>query len=413
MRSSETPALEPEVALPADEGLPGLLRLFDSAWVWQTYCDAFGAPEEPPQRLRPRQLSYRPGEQALVSYVAERQWEHWVLEDEFAIELVAGEAERIFRYPDDPHLPGLPQAASALEAQQLIPRYVRLHPYRLRVEAVRYRPGVRAVLRHIAHGRRKDAGKATLFVRVMPPRRVDRLLAAAELAESSGFVLPRLAGCWPEGGVLWLTGVPGDTVRELIRKGKPPDPGLILENLAQLWSAPVPADAGRPRKLTAGLRRTQRLFAQVLADEGAQRALQRATDVLRPFAEAWRPSALAHNDFYDDQMLLTPTGTLALVDFEEIGPGDPLLDVGNFLAHLRWTARFRSGAAAKRSDAYRRRFRSAALERFGWDERELALREAFSLFRVATNPLRHLQRRWPQTTEAGLELVAEVAEGAP
>ena len=52
------------------------------------------------------------------------------------------------------------------------------------------------------------------------------------------------------------------------------------------------------------------------------------------FAAAWRPTALAHNDFYDDQMLLMPAGNLALVDFEETGPGDPML------AHLRWMAGF-------------------------------------------------------------------------
>ena len=62
-------------------------------------------------------------------------------------------------------------------------------------------------------------------------------------------------------------------------------------------------------------------------------------DTLSPFVDAWQPTALAHNDFYDDQMLFTPdTGRLALVDFEETAPGDPLLDVGVMLAHLRRSA---------------------------------------------------------------------------
>ena len=70
---------------------------------------------------------------------------------------------------------------------------------------------------------------------------------------------------------------------------------------------------------------------------------------------------LAHSDFYDDQVLLTPEGHLALVDFEEIGPGGPLLDVSDMLAHLRWMARF--GSAPEAYGAYRRRVRSAALAR--------------------------------------------------
>ncbi len=116
-----TPAFQPEVKLPTDERLPGLLRLFDSDWVWQTFCEHFGQPEEPPQRIRALQFSYR--------------------------------------------------------------------------------PGARVVLRHIAIWRPARLGNITFFARVMPPRRLDRLLTAAELAESSGFRVPPLLGVWPDGGV--------------------------------------------------------------------------------------------------------------------------------------------------------------------------------------------------------------------
>jgi hypothetical protein len=396
------------VTLPADEALPGLGDLFDSAWVWHAFCAQFGTPEEIPQQIRPRHLHYQPGARAVVSYVAERQWDRWVAEDEFAIELVAGKPPRLFRYPDDPYLPGLSPAASAVDAHQLILKHLSIHPHRLYVEAVRYRPGARAVLRHRAIWRR--AASLSFFVRVMPPARVSRLLAAAELAAHSSFVLPRLAGWWTEGGVVWLASIPGETVRTLIREGKPPDPNLILDCLSQLWSTPVPPDAGHPLDLAAGIRWTQRLLSNVLQDEGARQALQRVTDALGPFAEEWRPSALAHNDFYDAQVLLMPTGRLALVDFEETGPGDPLLDVGNLLAHLRWSARF---GAPEACEAYRRHLRSAALDRFGWEERALVLREASALFRVCSNPIRHLQHNWPQTIKSGLALVAEVLDGAP
>lgn len=411
MRPQATPTLDLEVALPIDEGLAGLPRLFDSEWVWQAFCAQFGTPEEPPQRLRARELLYRPGARAVVGYVAERRWGRWVVEDEFAVELVAGKPPRLFHYPDDPYLPGLRQAASALDAHRLLVGYVPLHPQRLLVEAVRYRPATRAVLRYTARWRRTGVGEVTLFVRVLPPGRVGRFLAAADLAERSGFGLPHLAGHWPEGGIVWLTGVPGKTVRTLIHEGAPPDPELILDGLARLWSAPVPPDAGRPLDVAAQFHHTRRLLSQVLHDEEARRALRRAGDVLGPFVEGWRPSALAHNDFYDDQLLLTPADRLVLVDFEETGPGDPLLDVGNLLAHLRWMAR--SGTAAEACDAYRQRFRSIALDRFGWEERALALREAFALFRLSSNPVRKLQRAWPEAVQTGLALVAEVLDGVP
>ncbi|KKL09495.1 hypothetical protein LCGC14_2565270, partial [marine sediment metagenome] len=59
LRPQATPTLDLEVALPIDEGLAGLPRLFDSEWVWQAFCAQFGTPEEPPQRLRARELLYR------------------------------------------------------------------------------------------------------------------------------------------------------------------------------------------------------------------------------------------------------------------------------------------------------------------------------------------------------------------
>jgi aminoglycoside phosphotransferase (APT) family kinase protein len=208
--------------------------------------------------------------------------------------------------------------------------------------------------------------------------------------------------------VAWLAGVPGETVRTLIREGTPPEPERILDGLAPLWSAP--AKEGRPLDLSAAFRWTDRVLSGALSDCGEHQMLSEVTDVLGPFAEAWRPSALAHNDFYDGQIILTPDGRLALVDFEEVGPGDPMMDVGMLLAHLRWMARF--DVSRQACDGYRRRFRAAALDRFGWDGRELALREAFALFRLSSNPVRNLQHNWSQAVETGLGLVLETLDDA-
>ena len=404
------PALKPKVTpLPPDEGLPELPHLFENKWIWQAYGTQFDPPEETPDNLRLTQLLYRPGTRAVASYVGERRWDRWVVEDQFAIELVSGKPAHLFRYPDDPYLPGLSHAASAVEAHQLLPKYVNLHPERLKVEVVRYRPTRRAVLRHRAGWRRSGVGEVTLFVRVMSPDRVVPLLTAGELAEHSGFILPRLLGSWPEGGVVWLAAIPGETVRQLIREGTPPEPELILGGLAPLWSAP--ANGGRPLEVKPAFNSSERVLSSALPEGAGRELLSRALEELGPFAEAWRPSALAHNDFYDDQLILTPTGDIALVDFEEVGPGDPMMDVGMLLAHLRWMASF--GISTQACDAYRQRFRAAALVRFGWASQKLAQREAFALFRLCTNPIRKLRRHWPQAVETGLTLVMETLDGAP
>ncbi len=404
--SVSIPPLEPELRLPVDAGLPGLSSLFDNEWVWRAFCDHFGEPEEAPRRIRALHLTYEPGVRALVGYAAEWRWDEWIVDGQFAVELAAGKPARLFRYPDDPHLPGLPKASSAADAHQLLAKHASISPYRVRTELVRYRHGTRAVLRHIATWRQARMGKMTFFARVMPPKRVERLLAAAEVAAHSDFLLPRIAGCWAEGGVVWLTGVPGGTVRKAIRHGSPPDPDQVLDGLSPLWLTPMGQGLGRPLDVLGGFKMTERILSQVLESERAREILQRAVAELRPFAEGWRPLATAHNDFYDDQLLVTPTGELALVDFEEAGPGDPVIDIGNMLAHLHWMARFGSDGDAY--ETYRSRMRAAALARFAWDPRELDTREAFALFRLAAGPVRQLQRDWEQRLEAALGLAAEV-----
>ena len=117
-------------------------------------------------------------------------------------------------------------------------------------------------------------------------------------------------------------------------------------------------------------------------------SLKQATCALDPFVETWQPTCIAHNDFYDDQMLALPDGRIAIVDLEEAGLGDPMLDVGNFLAHLRWSSCFAPDQEAKFSESYHDAFRASAMEKFGWDGLELDLREATCLFRISTNAVR-------------------------
>ena len=101
-------------------------------------------------------------------------------------------------------------------------------------------------------------------------------------------------------------------------------------------------------------------------------------------------------------MIVQPDGRVALVDLEEVGPGAPMLDVGNMLAHLRWADRFGAKREADASGAFYGEFRAAALDRFAWDERDLALREAVCIFRVCTNTVRRPKPDWQANTIAGL-----------
>ena len=397
----------PPVEFPRDSGLSESSRLFDGEWVWQAYCNEFGRPEIDAHQIRIRHFSHSPGRGAIVSYALEWPPDAYLPSEIITLRSIRAKPVELFRYPEDSLLPGLKDAARPDTALRLVNRHVFVIPVRrVSVEVVRYRPGSRAVLRH-------GIGKVTFYVRVMRPASVPPLLAAADMIAGSDFVAPRLAGIWREGGVLWLSKIPGKNLRRYIRRGSQPNPALLLDGLESLWNIPYRTNSSTPFNLSRAYRRAKRVISHAIqGDPDGRHRLDCVTQCLDSFVESWRPVCIAHNDFYDDQMLVLPDGRIALVDFEELGPGDPLLDVGNFLAHLRWTSRFGRDREALARDAYGRLFRSAALERFRWDERELALREAVCLFRICTGAIRHIRPEWRRRLETGLALVCETLRDA-
>ena len=394
--------IAPQVTFPDDRGLPGLERAFDGAWVWEAYCRAFGHPESRPQLIRIRQFSHSPGRGAIVGYVLEWQPEEYLPPEQFSLRINGNKPPEISRFPNDRHLPGLADAACPDTALRLVNRYVLAVPARrVRVDVVRYRPGSRAVLRH-------SVGKVTFYVRAMRPAAVAPLVAAAELIGHSDFVAPRLVGHWSDGGVVWLSRIPGKNLRRYIRRGGQPGPAPILDGLESLWTTPYQPDGRGPFNLKGLYRRAKRILGHATqCDNDARHRLRAAVQPLDPFVAAWQPTCLAHNDFYDDQMLVLPDGRIALVDFEETGLGEPMLDVGNFLAHLRIQSRLGREDYAAVISAYHDAFRREALERMPWDEHELDLREAVCLFRICTSTVRNVSADWRRRLATGLCLVNE------
>ena len=392
--------LYPQVDFPEDPGLIELPNLFDANWVWETFCQQFERPENDPHQIRIRQFSHSQGRSAIISYEVEWRPDDYLPTEHFTVKIDHGKPAAVFHFPDDPLLPGLSEVAHPEAALRLLNRHVlAVGSRRALVEVVRYRPGSRAVLRH-------SVGRVRFYARVMRLDAAEPLLAARQPIGRSSFVLPRLAGYWAEGGVIWTPEIPGKNLRRHIRRGNMPDPAPLLEGLETLWVQGPAIRSPQPFNLSAAYGRAKRTIRhKVDPGDAAFRSLQEATKTLDPFVKSWEPTGLAHNDFYDDQMLVLPDGRMALVDFEEAGPGDPMLDVGNFLAHLRWRSSLGRMRRKDASGSYYDLFRCASLERFGWDERELALREAVCLFRICTNTIRHPQLDWRDKLGAGLTLV--------
>ncbi len=387
------------IEYPHDPALGRLEDLFDPRWVWDAYCGRFGRRRSHPRRLVLRMVNHSPGRRLLVSYMIEWQPGEYQPSDYLTLLIERDGSVEMFRYPDDPYLPGLSEAADPETAHGLIGRHVLVFPSRrVRVELVRYRPRSRAVLRH-------RVGKVRLYVRVMHPSRMPTLLEAAKLVDRSGFAVPRVTGRWDEGGVVWLSEIPGANMRRSLRRGHPPTPGVLLDGLESLWRLPSHPTGVRPFGLSGRYYYASRIIRHAVDKGRASSLLRDISRILDPFVDGWKPSGIAHNDFYDDQMIVLPDGRLALVDFEEIGPGDPMLDIGNFLAHLKWNSTFRKNADHDPNGLYYDLFRATVLGRYRWNEADLNLREAVCLFRISTNPIRRPRSGWRGRVETGLELV--------
>lgn len=68
--------------------------------------------------------------------------------------------------------------------------------------------------------------------------------------------------------------------------------------------------------------------------------------LLEPLTESFpQPVRIVslHRDLYDQQVLLVSPPGVALIDFDDMAKGDPMLDVGNFLAHLHLIVKWNGG----------------------------------------------------------------------
>ncbi len=393
--------IHPEMEFPADRDLPDLPGLFDGEWVWQKLCEKFGEQEFHPNRLLIQGVSHTRGKEAIVTYEAEWPDDAYLPNERFTFQMGPANHLRISCFPDDEYLPGLGEACDPESALRLVSRHVMsISPRRMRVQVIRYRPRSHAVLRH-------RMGRSRLYVRVVRPSTVPAILESAELIGRSGFAVPRLAGLWPEGGVLWFSEIPGKNLRGLIKRGDSPPSSLILDALESLWTVSGEDSNSAPFNLPGAYRRARAILRHsVSEDEGARQEYRRAVQALDQFIESWRPTGIAHNDFYDDQMVVLPDGKISLVDIEGVGPGEPMLDVGNFLAHLKWASRV-SGRGSSFGE-YHDAFREESLERFRWTEEELDMREAVCLFRICTNAVRHPREDWRERLATGLSVVNKV-----
>ncbi|MXZ91525.1 MAG: hypothetical protein F4W95_14460 [Chloroflexi bacterium] len=380
------------------ETLPETRLEWDNpAWAWQQYVDAFGPPDCEPERIRVYEVR-RSRERGRGEYIIRWPSGHEPKRLPFTVRWSERNGLRVFRYPDDPALPGLADIADPDQALACIREYVPgVDGDQLSVRVIRYRPESRAVLRH-------KVGNERYYARAVRRSDFAPLVASRELVQQTRFALPETGGAWDGGCVVWEKEAAGRNLRAMLAAGEQPDIDAVLDCIESVWDLPF-SDTLPPYDLLEHHRGARRTVARGAQDDDTYRELERAVKELAPFAGGWRPTGMAHNDFYDDQMVARPDGGIVMVDYDSIGPGEPMLDIGRFLAYAK------HGAAKGKADGYAacyETFRAAALARYAWPEHELNLREAVCLFGLCGFPATRPGKRAMGRLQEGIGMVNEL-----
>jgi aminoglycoside phosphotransferase (APT) family kinase protein len=205
------------------------------------------------------------------------------------------------------------------------------------LELVRYKPENRAVFRIEARWRRDADGaheRETLYGRTLPEAKGAAVAGIhGALACAADVTVPRLAGFDSDTRTVFVGALSGTPLLE-----SPADPGGFRAAgaaLAALHRCDLPLPAAESGAGRVGRLRREYAALERVGEPWAGPAL-RLLD--RIGGNVGTSIAVVHGDFHAEQVLLDG-GKAALLDLDGAGAGNPLLDLGSFLGHLRLLVR--------------------------------------------------------------------------
>jgi tRNA A-37 threonylcarbamoyl transferase component Bud32 len=322
--------------------------------------------------------------------------------------IVLAETAVVIRtFPNDRELQALPCLANAARRESLLrdllPEQSEL--WNGLLVGLRYKPE----RRYVAQLRGTDGLRSVLRVYAKPGYPA-ACRNAWTLASSGLLRLPRLLGHVEERCLLALEWLPGRRLSDVLHTSSDGNVAAVGAALAAFHSQPASALTCRTHEVeTAALRAAANGVAFV-CPHLAGRAASVAERLAVGLAQHGSCDTALHGDFYADQVLIDGD-TVAIVDLDEAARGDPAVDLGNFVAHLREAVRQRTLAANRAQ-----RLRGSLLQGYqaatgGALPSTLDLQTAAALFRLAPHPFRRREVDWPVQTEAILQDVEAILNG--
>jgi aminoglycoside phosphotransferase (APT) family kinase protein len=404
------PRLQEIPAPPPDLALPGLaVALGEDAGA--VLAEALLRPEYDLVGCRPCYLRYKPGQSCLVLYrLVLRGAGGQTLERLSHLRFYAGSraqriwsrrpihalADRVRRTePEAPlrpaaQLPLLGAIAQAYPVDLALPGLSRLAG-----DLVRYKPARKALLHR--NGR---------FVKLYADDRGVRAFAAGRELHAAQVPVVEPLGYFSQ-------------LRALLHPAASGEPLSSLRASPRYLSAVEETGAALARIHAAGVRalplhswRSELAAAAwavgVARPDLEKRARRLAEHLTRLLETSSRKPVTVHGDFYHDQVLVTPAGPRVL-DLDRVARGDPLLDLGTFVAHRDLADGINDAAAVALLNGY---------EPDDFDGRDLLVAQAAALLKLAIEPFRRLDTAWPDEVERRLllaeqQLTAGVSHATP
>lgn len=426
----------PAPAIPSDPGLPGARGLFGSDGM-RVVCGFLGDRGWAVEEARPVQAIYRPGRSLVVRYrvaagraggrrafsicaeVRQRPRKIRPVPGGFGERHgIPDPVERrdgalVWAFPYDPALDGVEDAATATTITEAIGT-AGARPAAVSVEAVRYRPGRRAVFRYRSlHRSRRGRRWETSYGKVVPSDKARRIEAAGGVLRAVGRRIPLSlpAGRLGRDGLLFPA-LRGRSLRQLLVSGSSlPSPTRIAALPGAVVAAAETADleALAPRPAPAALAGPAADLVCRLVPDVAPAAERVGAEIERLAQRDAVPPSVVHGDLYEAQIFVGDGFELGLIDLDDVGRGDPVLDAANFCAHLLALA-LAVPSASDRLVAYRRLVRPAFARTLDVPPHALGWREALCMLLLAAGPFRVLDPAWPAEIRRRVALAVRLLE---
>lgn len=353
-------------------------------------------------------VRYLPSRSIVVQYSAEVSWngggptrEIMVAASGLSVPLGPAVLESdeftvsVWRYPDDPFLPGLPAATDPRRVARFMAQFgVVTDTLHLKRRA--YRPSRRAVIE-------AATPETRVFLKVVRPKKVASL-QAVHAAVIGHAPIPQSLGWSEDLGLVAMQAMPGTTLRRALDTGGTdlPHPRAFIDLLDALPKTDATATVRPDRGSRIGHHAV--LLKSVLP--GLADRIDAVIEAIghAPFGDV----VPVHGDFHASQILMDGQTIVGLVDVDTAAMGQRVDDLAGLLAQLATIALNSPRRTAIVS------YGSQLIADFDRtvDPSDLRLATAAAVLGFATGPFRVLQERWAWETERRIALCEQWIESA-